>query len=351
MTGPKRKNTVELASEYIFKGGAYVAAGVLILTAASWFSIQLISDTSALVTLYAGPDSVGGAIHIQLGVVLGLVSAKIAMYGIRGLKWLCVITVIPLIAFIIYTAFFADFTSIVINSPKTISLYGLPAVIVFWLAATADYLTFFRHSDSMRQSVVALLAILVFSIVVQVSGAFLGGSVLPGRESLEVIDAYPSGWLSLTAYTGFLILSNLAINIANIYWASVAWELLVPKYVGKKEYLILGLIGVIWFVLIRSEHVHIFLATIGDIIIGCLACVFVMVFIADKLGHHRLMLSDKIIASIGWTIGSLAGLVYLIVFEGSQINSLFLGAAITSTLIGTLTTGRWLLGKSHSLVR
>ena len=198
---------------------------------------------------------------------------------------------------------------------------------------------------------VALLAILVFSIVVQVSGAFLGGSVLPGRESLEVIDAYPSGWLSLTAYTGFLILSNLAINIANIYWASVAWELLVPKYVGKKEYLILGLIGVIWFVLIRSEHVHIFLATIGDIIIGCLACVFVMVFIADKLGHHRLMLSDKIIASIGWTIGSLAGLVYLIVFEGSQINSLFLGAAITSTLIGTLTTGRWLLGKSHSLVR
>ena len=252
MSYKNRQSTLDISRDYLGVIGWYCIAALCLVATLAWFIAQTTAASTAMTRLIAFDEGPGIDQFIQMSVLLGVISTLLCMEGIVVLRKLCT-WVFPflLIAFVI-VIFTLPF-----HLPEpgiaALSLSGLTLVLGTNLGMTSDLPTFFRHSKSLQTSITALTVIQLVSLGVALL-SLLFGSIITSAFQIDAPAVLSSGnSLLRIALIGLIFLSVICANVANVYSASVGWEVIAPRsLVGRKEYLILGLGLTTLFILISN---------------------------------------------------------------------------------------------------
>lgn len=304
MTKGERKSTLDLAKDYVGPTGGVLIAILLLLSTTAWFVTQTTLASNSLmflIPLYEGPEI---SEYIQIAVFLGIASTLLCMEGIVVLRWLSVLS---------FPVVFIALLGVLITSPTAtfplsfdgISLAGLPLVIGTNLGVSADIPTFFRHARSHKDSLIALFIIQVATLFLSVMGLYLGNIIEPWFGIKENnASLYRSDMLRF-----FLILhitlSTICANVANVYSASVGWEIIAPKLAGRKEYLILGLGLTILFILITNIFSLNFLLETTDGGLINLALLLLIGYGLKRVLKREIQKIEKRLFFISWLFATL----------------------------------------------
>jgi cytosine permease len=264
MSLEKRLSTLDISRVYFGNTGTYLIATLLLVSTLVWFIAQTTvagGTLTRLISLHEDP-------HIdqftQMSVLLGIITAFLCMEGIVVLRKLATYS-FPLLA----VAFFAVLYtlpsfSLTGTSSNPLSLAGLTLVLSTNLGISSDLPTFFRHSKSRAESFKALFAVQALNIGFGLLSLLLGALII---SNFEVNEALIIGNNPLRlSLLFFIFLSVICANVANVYSASVGWEILAPRaLVGRKEYFILGLGLTTIFILVSGLIPTEFILTVSDI--------------------------------------------------------------------------------------
>ena len=247
-----RQSTLDIARAYLGDFGSYFIAALLLVATLAWFIAQTSIASTALSHLISIRESAQVDQRAQISVAVGLISAFLCMEGIVLLRRLATI-LFPLIL----AAFFASLWLLPEafgNLPDPpLSLSGLTLVLATNLGIASDLPTFFRHSGSWTTSLKALTLIQLITIVLSCISLYFGVLFLDGFEMNAPFLLAPSSEPLRLALIAFIFFSVICANVANVYSASVGWEVLAPAaLVGRKEYLILGLGLMLIFILVED---------------------------------------------------------------------------------------------------
>jgi cytosine permease len=249
MSHEKRKSTLDLTKDYLGSIGGYFIAILLLISTLIWFVTQTTAASKTLTTLVSIRENTQIDQLTQMSVLLGILSAFLCMNGITMLRKLCAYSFPFLII-----AFFAILYSLPNLSLKEngnpLSLAGLSLILASNLGATSELPTFFRHSKSWDTSIKALTLIQLISLGLGLCGLYFSAII---NQHFEIHAGLLGSDQNFFSYSliFFIFLSVLCANVANVYSASVGWEIIAPKaLIGRKEYLILGLILTTIFILV-----------------------------------------------------------------------------------------------------
>ncbi|NGX53299.1 MAG: hypothetical protein K1000chlam4_00007 [Chlamydiae bacterium] len=336
MTANTTKSTLDNTKDYLGRLGAYIVALTLITSTIGWFVLQTNVATKIILTLVPIVNSTHINSFLQIGVGLGILSTISCMEGMRGLRWVALISFpILLTAFGLFLFFIpTTATPISMLSPSSTGL--LAFAFGTSLSISVDYPTFFRHSVSKRQSLIAVSAIQLITFLMGVGGLYLG-------DYIE-LTSHIQGWHVI--FTGQLfmqilflilvVLSCLCVNMVNVYSASIGWEMVVPIFAGRKEYTILGLGLTSAFVLTTNIIPMHFLMKITEVILSNLCLVLVFAYFGKKLLNRPVVPRlDQALYLIGWILGSAIALTAAL---QTEVNTrLFLLGYLLSVLSVVLT--------------
>ncbi len=326
----QRKNTLENARDYTGPVGGYLVGILLVLSTVAWFVWELNIATESVLKLVPLDQTDYMARFVQVGVLLGVLSTVFAMEGIVALRWLTFIC-FPLIivAFII-----ASVLSPSIATPPNpgFTLAGLPLVIAANLAVTVDYPTFFRHSRTRLQSLISLTGIQIFKFLIAIFGVAIGGTLAP--TSSLVFEGDFIGPMDLRiVLIALIILTYFCVNVANIYSASVGWEVIAPILAGRKEYLILGLGLTTIFVLVTRILSMDALIISTDAALSSLGVVLIVAFLLRLWSKQTPNRVDYINYLIAWLAGTTVGTLGDLEVFSTPIPTFLLSAASTILLL------------------
>lgn len=253
MSFKKRQSTLDISRDYLGNIGSYFIGALLLLATLVWFIAQTTAASNTLTHLIAIQEHPSINQFVQMSVLLGVISTFLCMEGIVVLRRLTVL-VLPIILISFIAIIFTVPFSIPPQTDITLSLSGLSLVLGSSLGITSDMPTFFRHSKSLHTSILALTIVQVASLLIGL-GSLYFGSVITGSFDVNVDGVLSTNNLILrVALIVFLFCTAICANVANVYSASVGWEVLAPKaLVGRKEYLILGLSLTTIFILIPTS--------------------------------------------------------------------------------------------------
>lgn len=335
MSFEKRLNAVENAAQFIGKNGGRVLAFYVLITMIGWVAWELISGEELLLIfpLFSKFSS---------GSLIGAVAALILLIGIRGLKALCVVSTIPLIILL-----FA-IMSIVETSPKDYVFHstfsfldliaGVSLIISASAAAVVDYPTFFRHSKTKKDSIIALVVIFIVTSIIQSTGIFLFKVFAMDKEVIgKLLSAND---INSAFVVSFLIISMVSSTAWNIYAASVGWESLFPIFKDRTEYAVIGLAAIVLISSIHVKNVFVATATFSDTIISGLGGVLIFEFINRKRRKVRFSIWDDkkrfFYSNASWFVGALLGVMAYINFiapkSDSTVISLIAGFVIALSI-------------------
>ena len=327
MSFKKRESTLDIALKYLGRRGGYFIAVILLIATLAWFIAQTTVASAALELLVPLPEGPEINRFIQISVGLGIISTLFCMNGIVVLRRLCTIALPILLVAFLGVIIFAP-TDLPISKANGLTLIGLPLVLGTNLGVTADLPTFFRHARSWKASIHALTWIQVISLVLGIAGLYLGTILEPwiGVRVEEATTLFHPG-LRASLIT-LIFVSAICANVANVYSASVGWELLAPKsLVGRKEYLILGLGLTTLFILLSNVFSMDFLLDTTDNALVNLCVVLIVGFLISLYQKRE----PKVLCStyfVAWLIATAINIL--------QTSGVFLTALnplITSTAI------------------
>ncbi|MBP9842188.1 MAG: hypothetical protein KBC64_07180 [Simkaniaceae bacterium] len=285
MSHPGRKSTLDLSRDYIGHFGSYAIAFALLLSTLAWFTAQTTLASHALTFLIPINEGPNINLFIQMSVALGILSTLFCMEGIVVLRYLSVIC-LPLLILALIVVLWASPSVSIAPTTLPFTLIGLPLVLGTNLGVTADLPTFFRHSRSWKTSLYALTIIQIMSLLLGISALYLSSIIKPwfgiDEHSTFLYAAMPLR-LALIILIG---ISAVCANVANVYSASVGWEVIAPILAGRKEYLILGLGLTLIFILIGDLFPMELLLNITDAALVNLCLVFILGFLLRKFSHH-----------------------------------------------------------------
>ena len=282
MSFQNRQSTLDISRAYFGVTGSYFIAVLLLVSTLAWFIAQTTAAGSTLTHLIAIHENPQIDQFTQMSVFLGIVSAFLCMEGIPLLRRLSTLAR-PLLVIAFFTIFFTLPSGDSVENTNPLSLSGLTLILATNLGLSSDLPTFFRHSKSWSTSVKGLFIIQVVSIVLGLLSLYFGSIIMEGFEiNNELVMASGNNVLRM-ALVLFIFLSVICANVANVYSASVGWEVLAPKaLVGRKEYLILGLALTTIFILLSGLlPIHLLLA-VSDISLVNLCIVLVLGSIISK---------------------------------------------------------------------
>lgn len=252
MSYKKRQSMLDITRDYLGMSGGYFIAVVSIASTLMWFITQTTAASSTLTHLITIRENPTIDKFTQMSVLLGVTSTFLCMEGMVLLRRLTTIA-FPILLVTFFVCIFTMPFQLPEKSEAGLSLAGLALVLSTNLGITSDLPTFFRHSKSLQTSVVALTVIQLIGIVIAICSLYFGLII---NRTFDVNDAavLSTGNNVLRAsLVIFVFLSVICANVANVYSASVGWEILAPKaLVGRKEYLILGLGLTTIFILISN---------------------------------------------------------------------------------------------------
>jgi len=249
MSHEKRKSTLDLAKDYLGSLGGYFIAVLLLVSTLIWFIAQTTAASKTLTTLISIKESAQIDQFTQISVLLGISSAFLCMNGISILRKLCAYA-FPFLIIAFFAVLFSLPNLSLKENGNPISLSGLSLILASNLGATSELPTFFRHSKSWDTSIKALTLIQLISLGLGLCGLYFSAII---NQHFEIHSALLASGQTFFSYSliFFIFVSVLCANVANVYSASVGWEIVAPKaLIGRKEYLILGLILTTIFILV-----------------------------------------------------------------------------------------------------
>ena len=176
-----------------------------------------------------------------------------------------------------FLIFFSIPLQTTVQNTNPLSLAGLTLVLATNLGLSSDLPTFFRHSESWNTSVKSLLIIQLVSVGLGLLSLYFGSLINHGFEVNETLVMGSGSSVLRIALISYLFISVICANVANVYSASVGWEILAPKaFLGRKEYLILGLTLTTIFILLSNLIPLDFLLAASDISLVNLCIILVI---------------------------------------------------------------------------
>lgn len=282
MSYEKRQSTLDISSEYTGNFGKYFIAVLLIASTLSWFIAQTSSGSSSITSLLHIKESQDIDQFTQISVFFGIVSTFFCMGGMVLLRKLSTFS-FPILVIVFFVILYLLPDRTLHENNHQLSLSGLTLVLATNLGSTADLPTFFRHSQSWRTSVLALTVVQLVSLALGICSLYFGSIISNGFEvNHEVIYSLKNETLRFTLI-GFIFLSVICANVANVYSASVGWEIIAPKgLIGRKEYFILGLGLTTIFILVSGFFSPEFLLNVSDSSLVNLSTVLILGYIITR---------------------------------------------------------------------
>jgi hypothetical protein len=226
------------------------------------------------------------------------------MQGIVGLRRLSTL-VFP----VIMVVFIVIMMSFPFNIPKAgeigFSLSGLTLFLSTNFGITSDLPTFFRHSRSLRTSIIAIAIVQVVTLFFSICGLYFG-SFITNTFEIHGSTAVSSQIESIRFFLiAFVFLSVVCTNVANVYAASVGWEMIAPaSLVGRKEYLIIGLGLTIIFILFESMFSSGSLLKISDYALVNLCLVLIAGYMINKNKDRPIKKLDQGVYFVAWAVST-----------------------------------------------
>ena len=344
MSYTKRQSTLDIARDYLGNLGGYFIAILLLATTLFWFIAQTTTGSHSITTLLPIHEDPNIDQFTQVSVVLGVISTLFCMGGIVSLRKLSswALPILILVFFLILLAL-PTLTPPTNNLP--LSLSGLTLILATNLGITTDLPTFFRHSRSWPTSVKALTIVQLVSLALGLMSLYLGAIVIDGFEiNHEAIRSSGSQFLRFSLI-GFISLSLICANVANVYSASVGWELVAPRaLVGRKEYFILGLGLTTIFVLVSGLFSLELCLEISDNSLVMLCIVLLFGFIISQRKKQLPDFFEKQTYFIAWLLSSLINTFQFLRLL-PQAPTLLIGTSVILLVIGSSFLTRRFLAK------
>ncbi|MBX7066753.1 MAG: hypothetical protein K1X28_05940 [Parachlamydiales bacterium] len=321
MAHEKRQSTLDISKAYLGNVGGYVISIFLLLSTYAWYLTQTTSASDTLTHLLSIHEDPKIDQFTQVSVLIGILSAFLCMQGItllRRLSSFCFPILILLFLMILFTLPKASPSS----NTNPLSLSGLGLVLATNLGITSDLPTFFRHSKSWETSIKALTIVQVFNLAIAICSLYFGAII---HDGFEIDDGQVLSLQSSTLRASLLIfvfLSVICANVANVYSASVGWEILAPKaLVGQKEYLILGLSLTTLFILFAKLVPTQFLLEWTDCALVNLSLVLILGYILLRLSNNHPTKSEQRIYLFSWVLASFLNLLQLANFLPNSLSN------------------------------
>lgn len=305
MAAKDRENAIENVYKSVGKISGIFLSTILVIAFLAWYMLDLQATTAALGSVFLNnPDEKN--ITLRIGAVLGLATALISIGGIRLIKRVCVAAFPVLFCFVIYTIAIENW-SVLFKSSWGFSFSATASVIALTLPGTVNLPTFFRHSRSKADSILALTLITIIYILFQ-SFSILTGVASPAEFlTKHITDAASHIYLFFGLI--FVIGSLFCLNLVNIYYASAVWEMTFPHRRSPKEYAIVGLLGTAAYTFFQVDLPMKFLESMASNLIACIGIVLFIVFIINTILKHRPKPQEKIVNSFCWAIGCITAII------------------------------------------
>lgn len=252
MSYKKRMSTLDISEEYLGNNSKYIVSALLILSTVVYFVAQTSAVSGTITSLFKINESSEINQFTQISIFIGVVSTLLCMEGMSLLKKLSTI-LFPILLCIFFIIIFVLPTPSNFYGEHPLSFAGLTLVLATDLGITSDLPTFFRHSRSWQDSVKALTIIQLACLGLGLLSLYFS-AILNENFGINADAVFNSGSVILRySLIIFVFLSGVCSNVANVYSASVGWEVIAPTaLVGRKEYLIMGFGLSIIFILISG---------------------------------------------------------------------------------------------------
>jgi len=304
MSYEKRQSTLDIARDYLGKFGGYFIACLLLLSTFFWFIAQTTTASHSITHLLTIQENPKIDQFTQISVLLGTISSLCCMGGIILLKRLSTIA-FPILIVLFLLIIYAIPDKTIHTGEASLSLAGLSLVLATNLGVTSDLPTFFRHSKSWETSLKALTIIQLISIGLGIASLYLGSIIAHGLEVNQETFLSTDHMLLKAPLIGFIFLSVICANVANVYSASVGWELVAPKaLVGSKEYFILGLGITTIFILVADLFSLDFFLQVSDSSLVNLCMVLILGSMISRQKQRLPDLFEKSSYFLAWLAAS-----------------------------------------------
>lgn len=241
MSYKNRQSTLDISLEYLGRRSRYFMSSLLVLSTLIWFIAQTTAASNTLTHLITIDEHPEINKFVQMSVLVGILSSFLCMEGITLLRKLSVIAFPIILLCFLVIVFTIPFQPIVQNNVP-LSLSGLALFLGGSLGITTDLPTFFRHSKSLQSSVIALTIVQLITLGLSIGSLYFGALITGAFDVNEKIVLGADNQILRLALIIFIFVSSVTSNVANVYAASVGWEVIAPTaLVGRKEYMILGL--------------------------------------------------------------------------------------------------------------
>ncbi len=300
----RRQSTLDISRDYLGHVGSYFIAVLLLGSTLAWFITQTSTASEALTHLVSIGESAQIDQFTQISVLLGIISGFLCMEGIVLLRKLCTL-LFPFLLFAFFLILFFLPTNPHPNS-NPLSFAGLPLVLATNLGVTSDLPTFFRHSGSWQTSIKALTIIQIASLVLGIFSLYFSSVLLNGFEINQEVVLNHANTLLRPFLVIFIFISVICANVANVYSASVGWELVAPKaLIGRKEYLILGLGLTTIFILVSNLFSTELLLNITDSSLVNFCMILILGFVVTKSQKRLPTPLDQAFYFLAWLVSTL----------------------------------------------
>lgn len=299
-----RVNAIQNVREYLGKITAGVTAVLWVCIFLIWYTLQVKGVASASTEIFQDQDQwkVGGA--------LGLLVTALGLGGIRLIKWFCVLSLPLLVCFAIYTIAFSEYV-VQFRGTWGVSFFAVLSIVLIWLPFGVNLPTFFRYSRSQSDSILGLSLMTIFHMFFQIFTILIGV-----QDSGQVFAKYGASLVGVDLMmVGFVLLAYCCVNLLNIYFASVAWETIIPQHRGSKEYLVIGLLGTGAYIFLDRYPIYQFydsMQFLEEILVSfvvSLTFVLLVSFLIKMVIKHRPRPLEKLWNSLCWLIGCITAFI------------------------------------------
>jgi purine-cytosine permease-like protein len=318
MSYKHRLNAVENAKKIVGKKAGRILAFFILISMIGWLARQLSSgmDKIRMCSIFE---------NFEVGPLIGVVSALILLSGIRGLKKISQIALIPLIAFVLILMSYIGFKSSFPDYPGflKLNLLGIAPVVGVLVASIVDYPTFYRHSKTKKDALISLFMIFFVTVFLQIAAVFLFD--MSSQDSVNVMQILMANPLICTITLLFLFISMICSIAWNMYAASVGFESLFPKFKGRTEYALIGLVAIALIANIQLETFLIFINSVFDVFISAIGGVLVFEYFNNRLEQKQIYGKEKIFFVTSWFLSALCALSLQNLFNQLSIDGVISG--------------------------
>jgi len=318
MSYKHRLNAVENAKKIVGKTAGRILAFFILISMIGWLARQLSSgmDKIRMCSIFE---------HFEVGPLIGVISALILLSGIRGLKKISQVVTLPLIVFVlILMSYIGDKTTFsTYPSFSNLNLWGVAPVLGALIASIVDYPTFYRHSKAKKDSIISLLMIFFATVFLQIAAVFLFD--LSTSDSSKIMQLLMADTFICTITLLFLFTSMICSISWNMYAASVGWVSLFPKFKGRTEYALIGLVAVALIANVQLEELLIFTNSIFDVFISAIGGVLVFEYFSNRLEQKQIYGKEKKFFVSSWFLASFLALSFQYLFTKWNIDGVIGG--------------------------